>query len=151
MTSLYPTIHIMSETSEGSPSSSMTRRQAAPMPSRLDRLFDENVRPCGLRLPQDLGHVADVRDRPNRITKQKAPAVGALDPLRQFDHARVRDQRRSQYTEVFVEQDCGEHVKALGGEIAHRAKLPRIVVPRQPSSLDLVSHLSGVGCVCVAH
>ena len=59
--------------------------------------------------------IADIGDRPDGVEKQEAPAVRAFNPLRQIDDTCVRDQRRLEDSIVPLKQDCGEHVKALGG------------------------------------
>ena len=97
------------------------------------------------------GYIADPWHRPDGIAKQKPPTVGSLNALCQLQNADVRDQRCPKNSIVFLEQNSGKHIKGLRRQIAKRPELTRVVMRRQASSLDLISHFCGIRGVSIAH
>lgn len=65
--------------------------------------------------------------------------VGALDERSALHRHRVRDQRCTHNTVVFVEQYAGEEVKMTAPEVAERGELPRLIEASHSPPLDLVA------------
>ena len=97
------------------------------------------------------GYIADPRHRPDGITKQEPPTVGSLYTLCQLHNADVRDQRSPKNSMILLDQNGGKHIKSLRRQIAKRPELSRVVMRRQASSLDLISHVRGICGVRITH
>src|SRR4051812_32634156 len=86
---------------------------------------------------QIASHVAYAVSRPDIVIEQELVAVGMGDEFCAHFDNNIGNDRCAKDIVFFREQYAGKIVEVLAGEIPNRAKLTRLVVPREPPAFYL--------------